>query len=289
MIYFISPTGHGLRPLDIEVMLGLHSLVNIIPVIAKADTFTTSEREMFKDKVREQLRHHGIEVFKFSGSDVREEEEEDMEPPFAVVGSNVTIKNHEGKTVRGRQYPWGTVNIENKDHCDFTLLQNLLWCYNTQDLIESTHQVHYENFRCRQLLGEEDFRKVISGSKDISKESLLVQEEEKAEHDRKLARVEAEMSEVFKRKVEQKLEKLRQTEMSLDRKIERDRAEVTAAEEELQTIKEQFLKEKKIWEKAKTASMGDLLREGTMDLEPKGSPEGQKNWGFMTLRRNKKK
>ena len=41
-------------------------------------------------------------------------EEEDIEPPFAVVGSNVTIEREEGKSVRGREYPWGVVDIENK-------------------------------------------------------------------------------------------------------------------------------------------------------------------------------
>jgi len=55
LIYFISPTGHGLRPLDIEVMLKLHNKVNIIPVIAKADALTITERREFKDKVRQQL------------------------------------------------------------------------------------------------------------------------------------------------------------------------------------------------------------------------------------------
>ena len=38
----------------------------------------------------------------------------DIEPPFAVVGSNITLKNPDGKIVRGREYPWGVVNIENK-------------------------------------------------------------------------------------------------------------------------------------------------------------------------------
>ena len=34
--------------------------------------------------------------------------------PFAVVGSNTIIDGDEGKRVRGRKYPWGTVIIENK-------------------------------------------------------------------------------------------------------------------------------------------------------------------------------
>uniref|UniRef100_A0A671S718 Septin-2-like n=1 Tax=Sinocyclocheilus anshuiensis TaxID=1608454 RepID=A0A671S718_9TELE len=38
--YFISPFGHGLKPLDVEFMKAIHSKVNIVPVIAKADTLT---------------------------------------------------------------------------------------------------------------------------------------------------------------------------------------------------------------------------------------------------------
>ena len=32
--------------------------------------------------------------------------------PFAVVGSNTVVTDEEGNMVRGREYPWGTVNIE---------------------------------------------------------------------------------------------------------------------------------------------------------------------------------
>ena len=31
-----------------------------------------------------------------------------------MVGSNVTIERETGKSVRGREYPWGVVDIENK-------------------------------------------------------------------------------------------------------------------------------------------------------------------------------
>lgn len=40
-----------LKPLDIEFMKQLDHLVNIIPVIAKADTLTASELKTFKTKV----------------------------------------------------------------------------------------------------------------------------------------------------------------------------------------------------------------------------------------------
>ncbi|XP_006741746.2 septin-9-like [Leptonychotes weddellii] len=39
-LYFIPATGHSLRPLDIEFMKRLSKVVNIVPVIAKADTLT---------------------------------------------------------------------------------------------------------------------------------------------------------------------------------------------------------------------------------------------------------
>ena len=50
-VYFIQPTGHSLKPLDIEVMRRLHTKVNLIPVIAKADTLTDEEIANFKQRV----------------------------------------------------------------------------------------------------------------------------------------------------------------------------------------------------------------------------------------------
>ena len=45
-------SGHGLKPLDVEVMKKIHKKVNIIPVIGKADSCTVKEVNMFKTKVR---------------------------------------------------------------------------------------------------------------------------------------------------------------------------------------------------------------------------------------------
>ena len=50
-VYFIQPTGHSLKPLDIEVMRRLHTKVNLIPVIAKSDTLTDEEIVSFKARV----------------------------------------------------------------------------------------------------------------------------------------------------------------------------------------------------------------------------------------------
>lgn len=54
-LYFVAPSGHGLKPLDVEFMQRLHDKVNIIPVIAKADTMTPDECTHFKKQVYNNL------------------------------------------------------------------------------------------------------------------------------------------------------------------------------------------------------------------------------------------
>lgn len=51
-LYFIQPTGHSLKQIDIEFMRRLHQKVNLIPIIAKADTLTDDEIANFKRRVR---------------------------------------------------------------------------------------------------------------------------------------------------------------------------------------------------------------------------------------------
>ena len=50
-LYFIAPSGHGLKRIDVEFMRRIHDKVNIIPVIGKADACTKEELDSFKQKV----------------------------------------------------------------------------------------------------------------------------------------------------------------------------------------------------------------------------------------------
>ena len=50
-LYFIRATGHTLKPLDVEVMKRLCTRVNLIPVIAKADTLSPRDLAQFKNRV----------------------------------------------------------------------------------------------------------------------------------------------------------------------------------------------------------------------------------------------
>ncbi|XP_060731535.1 septin 4b isoform X1 [Tachysurus vachellii] len=154
-IYFISPFGHGLRPLDVEFMKALHEKVNIVPVLAKADTLTPSEVKKKKIKIREEIEQFGIKIYQFPDCDSDEDEEfkqQDQELkdsiPFAVIGSN-TVVEAKGKRVRGRLYPWGIVEVENTAHCDFIKLRNMLVRTHMQDLKDVTRETHYENYRAQ--------------------------------------------------------------------------------------------------------------------------------------------
>jgi len=55
-LYFISPNGHTLRPIDLESMKNISEYVNLIPVIAKSDTLTLEERVEFKKKIMDEIR-----------------------------------------------------------------------------------------------------------------------------------------------------------------------------------------------------------------------------------------
>jgi septin family protein len=71
--------------------------------------------------------------------------------PFAIVASTEEVKLPSGKTCRGRQYPWGLVQVENAAHCDFIKLREMLLHVNLEDLRESTHVRHYERYRQTRL------------------------------------------------------------------------------------------------------------------------------------------
>ncbi|XP_023189930.1 neuronal-specific septin-3-like isoform X2 [Xiphophorus maculatus] len=167
-IYFIPPTGHCLRPLDVEFMRRLSKVVNIVPVIAKADTLTLEERDSFKQTIREELRANGIDVYP------QKEFDEDAEDrmindkiremiPFAVVGSDQEYQVN-GKRLLGRKTKWGTIEVENIAHCEFAYLRDLLIRTHMQNIKDITGSIHYETYRVRRL--NESNGHVISQTSD---------------------------------------------------------------------------------------------------------------------------
>ena len=105
--------------------------VNIVPVIAKADTLTADECQLFKKQIMTEIAQHDIKIYLFP--DMSEDEDEHKlnknlkdRVPFAVVGSNTVIELEDGRKVRGRRYPWGVAEVESLMHCDFLALRNMI-------------------------------------------------------------------------------------------------------------------------------------------------------------------
>lgn len=156
VLFFIEPTGHGLKPLDVIVLKKLSEVANVIPVIAKSDSMTLSEREMFKKRLQNEFVQHKLRLYPYDSDEYDADEQHLTERirstlPFAIVGSEVT-EEIDGRPVPVRRNKWGVVNIENPSHCEFPQLRSFLISSHLQDLIDTTVQVHYENFRMRQLL-----------------------------------------------------------------------------------------------------------------------------------------
>ncbi|XP_061079999.1 neuronal-specific septin-3-like [Conger conger] len=154
-LYFISPTGHSLRQLDVEVMKRLSAVVNLVPVIAKSDTLTPEEKNEFKQRVRKELETSGIDFYpqREFDEDVEDKNENNKTReamPFAVVGSDKEYQVN-NKRVLGRKTPWGVVEVENPNHCEFTQLRDFLIRSHLQDLKEVTHNIYYETYRAKRL------------------------------------------------------------------------------------------------------------------------------------------
>ncbi|KAF1565252.1 UNVERIFIED_CONTAM: Septin-8-A, partial [Eudyptes robustus] len=153
-LYFISPTGHGLKALDIVTMKELSKRVNVIPVIAKSDTTSKEELARFKSKILSELKSHNIEIYQFPTDDEAVAEQNrrmNSFMPFAVVGSVDTVTKEDGSVVRARRYPWGIVEVENKEHCDFVYLREAVLRINVDSLRERTQDVLYEAYRRERL------------------------------------------------------------------------------------------------------------------------------------------
>lgn len=155
-LYFIRPTGHSLKPLDIEIMKRLSTRVNLIPVIAKSDTLAPGELETFKTRIRDVIEAQDINIYTppldMDDPASAEHSKQLIEAmPFAVIGSSEEVELSPGNFVRGRKYPWGVVEVENERHCDFKKLRSLLLRTNMLDLILQTNEVHFETFRSLKL------------------------------------------------------------------------------------------------------------------------------------------
>ncbi|KAI8847012.1 Septin-domain-containing protein [Chytridium lagenaria] len=187
-LYFVAPTGHSLKPLDVEFMKRLHHRVNLIPVIAKSDTLTEDEIKAFK--IKDLGRH---------------QRQQDSNLP-APLPTRSTIPRPFKRTrtllaafplpVVGsdKEVDVGGKKVDNEDHCDFVKLRQMLIRTHMEELKEAA--------------------KIAAGGGDLFAPAPSLRRNVPPTKP-KMAKMEAEMKAVFQQKVAEKESKLKQSEDDL--------------------------------------------------------------------------
>ncbi|KAK3825822.1 MAG: Septin-domain-containing protein [Benniella sp.] len=239
VLYFLAPTGHGLKELDVKALKTLSEKVNVIPIIAKADMMTAEEKVAFKSLLLRDLEAHEIKTFPTSyPEEVDGAEELIKHIPFSVIGSD-SFAVVGGRQVRARSYRWGVVEVENTEHSDFVYLRELLLATCLHDLVESTHGIHYHGHRAKVLRPHGRPASILEC--DDSYESQI--EGSRVQARQEMDRKEDSIRQSFVEKVKEKEASLRQREeqlahrkAQLNAELEQMKAAIAAQEQELEEM-----------------------------------------------------
>lgn len=262
-------------------MKKLDKKVNVVPIIAKADTIAKSELKQFKEKIMEELASNGVEIYRFPVDDETVAEMNanmNEQIPFAVVGSREEAIVNKLKT-RARQYPWGTVEVENENHCDFVKLREMLVRTNMQDLIDKTHAVHYELYRRTKLedMGFSD------GGGDKQPHSLQeTYELRRQEYMKNIQGREEQMRQSFVNKVKEKEAELKQAEQELHAKFEHLKKTQVDEKKKLEEKRRMLDEEINLFNKKKAAALAAQAQAQQATAQvAKESMKGKKKWKNM--------
>ncbi|KAI8851826.1 Septin-type guanine nucleotide-binding (G) domain-containing protein [Chytridium lagenaria] len=184
-IYLLDPqlclASRGLTPIDRHALKRLCTRVNVIPCLGKADLLTSRQLKSLRTYVIDDFRKNQIPIYAFP-EDAEGDHEDDLVKlnaelrgllPFAVINdeeldpstnnlnplpstsailaaSTASLKHGGGPL--GRAYPWGTVEVENADHCDFVSLRTALFGTHIDELKLLTRELYYEQWRTEKLI-----------------------------------------------------------------------------------------------------------------------------------------
>lgn len=178
-LYLINPTGHGLKEIDVQFIQTLGPFVNVIPIVSKADSLTPEELKLNKKLIMEDIDYYNLPIynFPFDEDDISDEDYETNTYlrsllPFTVIGSNEVYDLGDGTVIRGRRYPWGTLDVEDSSLSDFVVLRNTLLISHLHDFKDYTHEILYERYRTEALSGEGPALKQVPAIKNNSNEHL---------------------------------------------------------------------------------------------------------------------
>lgn len=203
LIYLINATGHGLSEIDVKFLQHVSNLVNVIPVIAKADSMTPKELKVNKELILEDLVNYNINYYKFNEYEYEEDYIDDeiiaynkylnLLIPFAIIGAN---KYQDGDDddddilkLRVLNNAWAKpINVELPEFNDFTILKNVLLITHLNEFKELTHEMIYENYRTEALSGKQFHysgeQKDTPPSNDEPSDYLAKEEQMKLEEER---------------------------------------------------------------------------------------------------------
>ncbi|MEN2496658.1 MAG: Septin-6 [Marteilia pararefringens] len=147
VVFFMQPSMSALNSNHMDILASIQNY-NVLPIIAKSDTMTQVERLELKNKFNEMITERKIKILKFpeSGQNAERNVEFNKMIPFTVIGSKEFIENAKGKT-RARVYSYATLEIENKEHSEFSTVRDALIKYNFINLIHMAADGHYSEFR----------------------------------------------------------------------------------------------------------------------------------------------
>ncbi|CAG2177456.1 unnamed protein product [Oppiella nova] len=240
-LYMISPVGHGLRAIDLVTMRSLAAKCNLIPIIAKSDTITKPELERLRVKIMSEIVTNGINIYHFPTDDTDVADlngKNNALLPFALVASHEFVRVG-SKQMRARQYPWGTVQVENENHCDFVRLRDMILRINMEDLRETTHSRHYELYR-RVRLEQMGFGTVGTGDTAKTTSFQETYEQRRAAHLTELQRKEEEMRQGFVLRVKEKEAELKEAEKELHLRFDRLKKQSTEDKRRLELDKQKL-------------------------------------------------
>lgn len=117
-------------------------------------------------------------------SEEDEDEEDDEDPevsirkklPFCLISFEdfendvpLIVDTATGVQIRGRTFPWGTIDVLNPDHCDFSALRQVLLITHRKIFKDLTVEKYYEQYRTEKLLARKASR-LLSG--DVKKKVI---------------------------------------------------------------------------------------------------------------------
>jgi len=170
-LYLIDATtasvANGLTAIDIITIQKLAERVNLVPCLSKADLMTVKQLERIKKAIRNDIDEHNLPIYMFDDDEDDDQDIKDQNAmfrnmiPFVLVNAEETeIGDHigieyieeDGRNILGRQYTWGTVDVENPEHCDFCDVKTFLLDTHINELKQLTRDYYYESWRTNKLM-----------------------------------------------------------------------------------------------------------------------------------------